>query len=50
MRVLVAVEPVDFRRGIDGLVSLCREELRCDPFFQNRVCVPQLRQPPFAYC
>ena len=32
MRVLVAVEPVDFRRGIDGLVSLCRETLRGDPF------------------
>jgi len=32
MRVLVAVEPVDFRKGIDGLVRLCREELRSDPF------------------
>jgi len=32
MRVLVAIEPVDFRRGIDGLVSLCREALRSDPF------------------
>ena len=25
MRILVAVEPVDFRQGIDGLVRLCRE-------------------------
>lgn len=32
MRVLVACEPVDFRRGIDGLAGLCREVLRDDPF------------------
>ena len=32
MRVLVAVEPADFRRGIDGLARLCRESLRADPF------------------
>lgn len=32
MRVLVAIEPVDFRRGIDGLARTCRAELRCDPF------------------
>jgi transposase len=32
MRVLVAVEPTDFRRGIDGLARLCREELARDPF------------------
>lgn len=24
MRVLVAVEPVDFRKGIDGLAMICR--------------------------
>ena len=42
MRVLVAVEPADFRRGIDGLAQLCRTELRSDPFsgtvfvFRNR--------------
>ena len=27
MRILVAVEPVDFRRGIDGLCRLCRQAL-----------------------
>ena len=27
MRVLVAVEPADFRCGIDGLARLCRQEL-----------------------
>ncbi len=32
MRVLVAVEPVDFRRGIDGLAQACREQLGTDPF------------------
>lgn len=31
MRILVAVEPVDFRRGIDGLARLCRQELQSDP-------------------
>lgn len=31
MRILVAVEPVDFRKGIDGLCRLCREALRGDP-------------------
>ena len=33
MRVLVAVEPADFRRGIDGLARLAREELASDPLF-----------------
>lgn len=32
MRVLVAVESADFRRGIDGLAQLCRAVLRADPF------------------
>ncbi len=32
MRVLVAVEPVDFRKGIDGLAQLCRKALDSDPF------------------
>ena len=32
MRILVAVEPVDFRKGIDGLVRLARERLQADPF------------------
>ena len=29
---LVAVEPVDFRGGIDGLAQLCRQRLQDDPF------------------
>ena len=42
MRILVAVEPADFRKGIDGLARLCRKELGSDPFsgtifvFRNR--------------
>lgn len=41
MRIWVAVEPVDFRAGIDGLCRICREALG-DPFsgavfvFRNR--------------
>ncbi len=42
MRVLVAIEPADFRRGIDGLARLCKQTLQQDPFcgwmfvFRNR--------------
>ena len=42
MRLLLAVEPVDFRKGIDGLAGLCRKILKTDPFsgyvfvFRNR--------------
>jgi transposase len=42
MRILVAVDPQDFRKGIDGLARVCREALEADPFagwvfvFRNR--------------
>ena len=42
MKVLVAVEPADFRQGIDGLARLCKDVLRQNPFagtvfvFRNR--------------
>jgi len=42
MKILVAIEPADFRRGIDGLARLCRDALQQDPFtgtifvFRNR--------------
>ncbi len=42
MRILVAVEPVDFRKGIDGLAGVCRNVIGEDPFsgclfvFRNR--------------
>ncbi len=32
MRILLAVEPVDFRNGIDGLARVCRQTLQSDPF------------------
>jgi transposase len=32
MRILVAVEPIDFRAGIDGLANHCRKLLQTDPF------------------
>jgi transposase len=42
MRILVAVRPADFRKGIDGIARLCRDVLSSDPFsgavfvFRNR--------------
>ena len=42
MRILVATEPADFRKGIDGLVRVCKDTLHHDPFcgwvfvFRNR--------------
>lgn len=42
MRIFVAVEPADFRNGIDGLCALCRSKLSQDPLsgavfvFRNR--------------
>lgn len=32
MRILLAVEPTDFRKGIDGLAQVCRQVLQKDPF------------------
>ena len=31
MRIWLAVEPVDFRNGIDGLAQVCRQKLQLDP-------------------
>jgi transposase len=42
MRILLSVDPVDFRAGIDGLCQICRAALGSDPFcgavfvFRNR--------------
>ena len=42
MRILLAVAPADFRKGIDGLAGVCRRVLGSDPFsgyvfvFRNR--------------
>lgn len=32
MRILLATEPTDFRKGIDGLAALARSAIRADPF------------------
>jgi transposase len=32
MRILVAVETIDFRNGIDGLARICKAVLQKDPF------------------
>ena len=31
LRILVATQPADFRKGIDGLAAVCRQHLACDP-------------------
>ncbi len=42
LRILLAVEPVDFRKGVDSLAALCRHQWQQDPFsgtlyvFRNR--------------
>ncbi len=42
MKILVAVDPIDFRKGIDGLAAFCKASLKHDPFagsvfvFRNR--------------
>lgn len=41
-RIFLAIEPVDFRRGIDGLAAVCRRQLAQNPLegavyvFRNR--------------
>jgi transposase len=44
MRILVAVAPQDFRKGIDGLARICREVLDTDPFGGTRVVFRNRRQ------
>ncbi len=57
MKILVAVDAVDFRKGIDGLVQLCKASLHQDPFvgavfvFRNRrstVCFRQACEKMFV--
>jgi transposase len=42
MRILIAIEEIDFRKGIDGLAAACRDRLEENPFsgtlflFRNR--------------
>ena len=32
IKILLCVEPVDFRKGIGGLAGICRKKLKSDPF------------------
>ncbi len=32
VRVLVALKPIDFRKGMDGLAALVQETIKADPF------------------
>jgi hypothetical protein len=32
MKIYLALKPVDFRKGIDGLAALCKTKLNADPF------------------
>lgn len=32
MKLLIAVKSIDFRKGIDAIVSLCQQQLLSDPF------------------
>ena len=32
VRILMSAQPVDFRKGMDGLASLVQQALRADPF------------------
>lgn len=43
MRIILLIDPVDFRKGIDSLAACCRKILKQDPFsgqifvFRNRM-------------
>lgn len=50
MPLLLAIQPVDFRKGIDSLAALCQQQLQQDPFSgtvfvftnQNRTAIKAL--------
>lgn len=43
IRILLGLDPIDFRKGIDGLARVCRDVMEADPFsgymfvFRNRL-------------
>ena len=39
VRMLLAAQPVDFRKGMDGLAALVQQALRADPFAGDVVIV-----------
>jgi transposase len=38
VRVLMAMQPVDFRKGMNGLAALVQEQLKADPFSGTIYC------------
>ena len=44
IRVLVATKPVDFRKGMDGLAALVKEQLKADPFSADLLFSLQARR------
>ncbi|EDL56585.1 putative transposase, partial [Gimesia maris DSM 8797] len=44
MKILVATQPADFRRGIDGLARLCKDTLGEDPFAGTVFCFRNRRK------
>jgi hypothetical protein len=49
IRILVAVEPIDARKGIDGLAQLCREKLSSHPF-SGSLFIFRSRRGPQSSC
>ena len=38
-RLLLAIEPIDFRKGIDSISSVCKQKLAEDPFQAQSLCL-----------
>lgn len=48
VKIMVAIQPVDFRRGMNGRVALVASALAADPYFcvnRDYVAEPSRRQP-----
>jgi hypothetical protein len=41
LKILLACQPVDFRKGIDSLVALCQAQLAARPFLRRPLCFSQ---------
>ena len=47
-RIFLAVQPVDFRKGIDGLAALCRQALHENPLVIRKESeIAQIASAPF---
>jgi hypothetical protein len=45
VRVLMATRPVGFRKGMDGLAALVREQLKADPINAGAAAAARCRLP-----